>query len=96
MNAGPLIEELTTMLAQGGVKIRREPMDESRGGLCRMAGAQVLFINSTADPQQTARICARALCRVIDIHSIYIRPDVRDFIEASICGDEDGLPPTTD
>ena len=96
MNLEPLIEELTGLLRQCGVTVRREPIEESLGGLCRIGGAQVLFINSNADPLQAARLCARALCRVTDINTLYLRPNVRDFIEASICGDEDGLPATTD
>jgi hypothetical protein len=95
MNLEPLIEELISLLKQSGVRVRREPIEESRGGLCTVAGEQVLFIDANADPLQAARLCARTLCRVVDIQALYVRPSVRDFIEASTCGDADGPAPTT-
>ncbi len=92
MNLEPLIEELVGLLKGHGVKVRREPIEESRGGLCTVAGSPVLFIDSKADPLQTAEICAQALCRVVDVTKMYLRPNIREFIESAVgCGD--GRPP---
>lgn len=87
MNLEPLIVELVGLLENNGVKIRREPIEESRGGLCRWGGSAVLFIDANADPLQSAILCAQTLCRMTDINTIYLRPNVREFIESALDAD---------
>ena len=87
MNFDTILEELISLLAAGGVKVRWEPLEESRGGLCRIGGASSLFLDTHADPLQSAALCAQTLRRVVDISAIYLRPNVREFIEAAGCTD---------
>ena len=83
MNFDAILDELIGLLEAGGIKIRREPLEESRGGLCRIGDRQVLFIDTNADPLQSAALCAQTLCRIMDINTIYLRPNLREFIESS-------------
>jgi hypothetical protein len=87
MNFDTILEELTGLLQAAGVKVRREPLEESSGGLCRLGGAAILFLDTQADQLQSATLCAQTLRRVVDIHTIYLRPNVREFIEAAGSGD---------
>lgn len=83
MNFDAVLEELIGLLDAAGVKVRREALEESRGGLCRLGGRRVLFLDTGADPLLSATLCARALQRVVDIQEIYLRPNLREFIESA-------------
>jgi hypothetical protein len=87
MNFDAVLDELIGLLEAGDVQVRREPLVESRGGLCRIGGRQVLFIDTNADALQSAALCAQTLCRVMDISGIYLRPNLRQFIESAVCSD---------
>ena len=87
MNFDAILEELISLLDAAGVEVRREALEGSRSGLCRLGGSRVLFLDSGADPLQSAALCARTLQRVVDIQEIYLRPDLREFIEAAVSGE---------
>ncbi len=89
MNLYPVLEELIQLLERQGIKVRREPIQESRGGLCRLRGRPVLFIDSNADPLESARLCAKTLYRVANFSSAYLGPHTREFIEEAVYGDEE-------
>ena len=82
MNDEAILEELVGLLENHGVKVRREVIDDSTGGLCRIGGKPVMFLNTITDPIKSAEACAKALCEVADIDSIYLRPNIRQFIES--------------
>lgn len=90
MNFDALLEELIGLLEASGIKVRRESLEESRGGLCRLGGTLMLFLDEHADSLQSAAVCARALCKTVDITTIYLRPNVREFIEAAVCDQAEG------
>jgi hypothetical protein len=83
MNFDALLEELIGLLDAAGVRVRWEPLEDSRGGLCRIGGMPTLFLDEHADPLQSAILCAQTLCRSLDISEIYLRPGVREFIESA-------------
>ena len=86
MSDAALLEELVGILENHGVIVRRELIDESTGGLCRIGDRHVMFVNTSADPKTSAIACAKALWAVADIDGIYLRPDIRQVIE-SVQGD---------
>lgn len=75
------MEELLALLEANNVMIRNEPLGGSGGGLCTMKGKRILFVDTEAPSIITATICAEALPKVTDIEQIFIRPQVRQFIE---------------
>jgi hypothetical protein len=83
MNFDAILAELIELLQAAGVKVRREPLEDSRGGLCRLGAASVLFLDTHADPLQSATLCAQTLRRVVDVNTIYLRPNLREFIETA-------------
>ncbi len=87
MNSDGILEELISLLDGAGVKVRREALEDSLSGLCRLGGSQVLFLDSGADPLQSATLCAQTLQRVVDIQEMYLRPSLREFIESAGAGD---------
>jgi len=81
MNDQRILEELLSLLEASGVKIREEPLGGSGGGLCMMKGENLFFKDTQAPASLMAALCAQAIVKVVDIEQIYIKPEVREFIE---------------
>ncbi|MHC4088285.1 MAG: hypothetical protein ACYSWZ_13940 [Planctomycetota bacterium] len=81
MNEQRIVEELLTLLEANGVSIRNEPLGGSGGGLCTMKGQSIFFVDTQAQSADIAPICAEAVSKVADIEELYIKPEVRQFIE---------------
>lgn len=81
MNKQLILEELLSLLETDGISIRREPLGGSGGGLCTIKGEPIFFIDTQASSAETAGHCAEAVKKLVDIENIYIRPEVREFIE---------------
>ena len=82
MNEQRIVEELLTLLEANGVTIRNEPLGGSGGGLCIMKGQSIFFVDTQAQSADIAPICAEAVSKVTDIEKLYIKPEVRQFIES--------------
>jgi len=76
-----ILEELLALLEANSVTIRNEPLGGSGGGLCTVKGEPIFFVDTQAPSAEVAAICAEAVSKVVDIDKIYIRPEVRQFIE---------------
>jgi hypothetical protein len=81
MDERHILKTLIDLLEANRIKIRKEPLEDSPGGLCRIGKERILFLDSRALPANQAEVCAVALVEVVDINNIYIRPDVREFVE---------------
>ena len=82
MNEQRIVDELLTLLEANGVTIRNEPLGGSGGGLCIMKGQSIFFVDTQAQSADIAPICAEAVSKVADIEKLYIKPEVRQFIES--------------
>ncbi|MHC4361624.1 MAG: hypothetical protein ACYSTZ_02260 [Planctomycetota bacterium] len=81
MNKQRILEELLALLEANGVAIRSEPLGGSGGGLCTVKGERIFFVDTQATSAEMAATCAEAVAKVVDIEGIYIRPEIREFIE---------------
>jgi hypothetical protein len=81
MNEQRILEELLALLEANSVTIRNEPLGGSGGGLCTIKGRQIFFVDTQAPSAVAAAVCAEAVPKVTDIEKLYIRPEVRQFIE---------------
>ena len=81
MNEQAILEELLALLEANEVTIRNEPLGGSGGGLCTIKGRRILFVDTQAPSIATATICAEAIPKVVDIEQVYVKPQVRQFIE---------------
>jgi hypothetical protein len=81
MNEQKILEELLILLEANGVSIRDEALGGSGGGLCIMKGKNIFFRDTQAPSAAAAAMCAEAVSKLIDIEQIYIKPEVREFIE---------------
>lgn len=81
MNKQAILEQLLEILQSAGVRIRREPMGGSGGGLCQVKDEKIFFVDSQAQAMEVAALAAKAVAGIVDIEMVYIRPEVRSFIE---------------
>ena len=82
MNEQRIFEELLALLEADGVNIRNEPLGGSGGGLCTVKGERIFFVDTQATSAEMAATCAEAVSKLLDIETLYIRPQVRQFIES--------------
>jgi hypothetical protein len=81
MNKQRILEELLALLEANRVTIRREPLGGGGGGLCTIKGESIFFVDTQASSAEMAATCAEAVARVIDIEKVYVKPQIREFIE---------------
>ena len=83
MNEQRILEDLLTLLESTGVVIRREALGGGGGGLCTIKGQHLFFLDTEADSADLAVLAAEAVAKLVDIENIYLRPEVRQFIESN-------------
>ena len=81
MNEQNILDELLALLEANGVTIRSEPLGGSGGGLCTIKGENIFFVDNQASSAVSAAMCAEAVSKVVDVEQIYIKPQIRQFIE---------------
>ena len=81
MNEQAILEELLALLEANKVTIRREPLGGSGGGLCTIKEEKIFFVDTQMPSSEMAEVCAEIVPKVVDIGAIYIRPEIRRFIE---------------
>jgi hypothetical protein len=81
MDKQRILEELLILLEANGVTIRRELLGGSGGGLCAVKGRPIFFVDTQASSAEVAALCGQAVSKTIDIEQIYIKPELRQFIE---------------
>ena len=86
MNEQRILEEIIALLESNGVAIRREPLAGAAGGLCTVKGEHVFFVDTQSCSADVAAVAADAVRQVIDIETVYIRPEIREFIESHSVG----------
>ena len=81
MNEQRILEELLALLEANGVTIRNEPLGGSGGGLCTVKSQRIFFVDTQAQSAEVAVLCAEAVSEMVDIERVYVRPEIRQFIE---------------
>jgi 3'-phosphoadenosine 5'-phosphosulfate sulfotransferase (PAPS reductase)/FAD synthetase len=81
MDEHQILKTLIELLEANRIRIRKEVLENSPGGLCRIGKESILFLDSRALPEDQAEACAAALAEVVDLDNIYLLPEVREFVE---------------
>lgn len=74
-----LLEDLKSLAAQRGAKVRFEKGD-FKGGYCLLKDNKVIVINKLSTTQRKVMVLAAAL-REIGIEDVYMPPRLREIIE---------------
>lgn len=81
MDNKSILDDLFDVLESNNVKIRKDALGGGASGLCKIKGKHVFFADMDSGSYEIAVSCAKALAQIVDIESIYIKPEVRSFIE---------------
>ena len=81
MNEQSILDELLALLEANSVTIRNEPLGGSGGGLCTIKGEPIFFVDTQTSSAVSAAVCAEAVPKVVDVEQIYIKPQIRQYIE---------------
>ena len=81
MAAEEQLEQLIELADCLGVQVRYEALGGVGGGLCRLKGQQVLFIDTQADVRTQAATTLQALAGLPELDNCYLRPDLREQID---------------
>jgi len=85
MKAPALVAALEDALRQLGVRVRRE-RGRFRGGRCVVEGETTVVLNRLHPPEAQAAVLAAALA-ALPHDTLYLRPAVRDAVEAARADD---------
>lgn len=91
MDSQAILEELVLLLEGQGVCVRHEAMGGGGGGLCKLKDKEVFFVDTEARMAEMISLCAAAVRERVDIETVYLRPVIRDIIEASGNGGPSGV-----
>ena len=83
MDNKAILDELMELLEKNGVKIRKDSMGGGGAGLCKLKAGYMFFFDSDASSYENALNCAKAVKEIIDVETIYIKPEIREFIDSS-------------
>jgi hypothetical protein len=81
MDEQRILDELLALLEANNVAIRREPLGGRGGGLASMKSGHIFFVDTQASCAEVAALCAEAVAKLVDVETVYLRPEVRRYIE---------------
>ena len=81
MNAYDLQERLVELISQLGISVRRADLGGAGGSLVRLRGKDVLFLDTSADPDDQLQRLAPEVARLPGLDNIYIIPELRELLE---------------
>jgi hypothetical protein len=81
MNTQTILEELLALLERHGVEVRIAALGGGADALCKVKDKYIFFVDTDSDTVDTAAACARAMGQTVDIETVYLRPEVREFVQ---------------
>lgn len=81
MNTKAILDELIELLESNGVKIRKDSMGGGASGLCKIKEGYFFFMDTDSNAYENSLNCAKAVKEIVDIETIYLKPEIREFIE---------------
>ena len=81
MNSYDLQEQLVELVSQLGISVRRADLGGAGGSLVRLRGKDVLFLDTSADPDDQLQRLAPEVARLPGLDNFYIIPELREFLE---------------
>jgi len=81
MDLAQRLEKLLELSEEIGIDVRAEPMGGEGGGLCRLRGKKVLFVDTMADLATRYDRTLTAIADLPELDQRYIVPEVRQDID---------------
>ncbi len=77
MDLSSRLENLLALAEQMGIDVRAETMGGEGGGMCRLRGKQVLFVDTSADLATRYDRTLAAMANMPELDNHYIVPELR-------------------
>ena len=81
MDTETLLDELLDLAGQLGIELRREYLGGHGGGICKLRGKWVLFVDTAASEVEQLDQTAAALANREELEQIYLRPQIREILD---------------
>ncbi len=81
MNPQTQLESLLDLLIRLGVEVRRERLGGSGGGLCRLRGRRVFFLDLDLDRAGQLEACVIAVAVFPEVETLYLTPALREQVD---------------
>lgn len=81
MDATTQLDTIVRLFEQLGVEVRQERLGGNGGGLCRIRGRRVVFVDLDADAATRLDRCVEALAAVPKAAEVYISPELRERMD---------------
>lgn len=81
MDATAQLDTIVRLFEQLGVEVRQERLGGSGGGLCRIRGSRVVFVDLDADAATRLDRCVEALANIPEAAAVYISPELREWMD---------------
>ena len=81
MDLSSRLEQLLTVAEEIGIDVRVEPMGGEGGGLCRLRGQRVLFVDTSADLATRYDRTLAAMASLPELDGRYLLPELRQDID---------------
>ncbi|MCO6438082.1 MAG: hypothetical protein J5J06_13395 [Phycisphaerae bacterium] len=81
-DAASQFDAILAVLESVGVDVREEHLGGSGGGLCKLRGRSVVFVDLDADLLTRTDRCIQALAELPDVDAHFLPPAIRDRVDA--------------
>lgn len=81
MDDKSILNELLDVAERLGIEVRHEYLGGEGGGLCRLRGKQVLFVDVSASQAEQLARTATALAGLDQVDEQYVVPKVRQVLD---------------
>ena len=75
------LESVVEAFDRLGVEVRRANLGGSGGGLCRIRGRPVVFIDLDADPATQLQCTVQALTALPNAETVFLAPNLRELMD---------------
>lgn len=83
MDVQTRLETLLAVIDELGIPVRREPLGGDGGGLCKLRGQTVLFLDTSADTATRYERTVAAVANLSQLQDRFLPPEIREDLENS-------------
>ena len=76
-----ILQDLEALLEVLGIHVCHEPLEGFSGGSCMINGRCCMFLDDCKQPADMARLCAGAVMGKVDLDTMYLKPEIRRYLE---------------
>ena len=84
MDATAQLQTVIDVLASLEIEVRQEHLGGDSGGLCKLRGRRVVFVDLDADAATRLERCIEVLRGLSDLNTVYLPPHLRERLDRPV------------